>query len=57
MRRRLCERSRRNEQEAPVEKVVKRREGVCFAQVVENVEKINFKKCPNCPMQYDIMVL
>jgi hypothetical protein len=41
--RRRCERSRRNEQETPVEKVVKRREGACFAQVVENVEKIKVR--------------
>ena len=40
-----------------MEKVVKSREGVGFAQVVENVEKINLKKCPICPMQYDIIVL
>jgi hypothetical protein len=43
--------------ECPVEKVVKRGEGVDFAQVVENVEKINPKKCHSCPMQYDIIVL
>lgn len=48
---------RRNEHETPVEKVVNRREGVAFAQVVENVEKINFQKCPNRYMQHDIMVL
>jgi hypothetical protein len=46
-----------SEQGRPVEKVVKRGEGGGFAQVVENVEKINFQKCPNCPMQYDIMNL
>lgn len=37
--------------------VVKRGKGVVFAQVIENAQKINFKKCPICPMQYDIMVL
>jgi hypothetical protein len=30
---------------------------VFFYQVVENTAQINFKKCPICPMQYDIMVL
>jgi hypothetical protein len=37
--------------------VVKRGKEVFFAQVIEKMKKINFKKCPNCPMQYDIMVL
>ncbi len=37
--------------------VVKRGKGVIFAQVVEKAKKINPEKCPNCPMQYDIMVL
>jgi hypothetical protein len=37
--------------------VVKRGKGVIFAQVIENAKKINFKKCPIYPMQYDIMVL
>jgi hypothetical protein len=41
----------------PVGKVVKRERGVHFAEVVENMEKINFKKCPNAPMLCDIMVL
>jgi hypothetical protein len=37
--------------------VVKRGKGVIFAQVIEKANKINFKKCPIYPMQYDIMVL
>lgn len=38
-------------------KVVKR-EGRCiFVQVIEKVEKINLKKCPKHPLQYDIMGL
>jgi len=32
--------------------VVKRGKGVIFSQVIEKA-----KKCPNYPMQYDIMVL
>jgi len=40
-----------------VEKVVKRERWVDFAQVVENVERINFKTCHSWAMQYDIMVL
>ena len=37
--------------------VVKRGRGAFFAQVIENAQQINFKKCPIYPMQYDIMVL
>jgi hypothetical protein len=37
--------------------VVKRGTGVIFAQVIEKARKINSKKCPIYPMQYDIMVL
>jgi hypothetical protein len=37
--------------------VVKRGKGVIFVQVIEKAKKINFKKCPIYPMQYDIMVL
>jgi len=40
-----------------VEKVVKRRRGVRFAQVAEKAERINFKWCHSWAMQYDIMVL
>jgi hypothetical protein len=46
-----------NEHKKPVEIVVKRGKRLVFAQVVENVEKINFKKCHSCPMHYDIIVL
>jgi hypothetical protein len=38
-------------------KVVKRQSGGRSVQVVEKLEKINFKKCPKRPLQYDIMVL
>jgi hypothetical protein len=37
--------------------VVKRGKGVVFAEVFENKQKINFKKCPKDPMLCDIMVL
>jgi hypothetical protein len=37
--------------------VVKRRKRVIFSQVIEKAKKINFKKCPNYPMQYDITAL
>jgi hypothetical protein len=37
--------------------VVKRGKGCFFAEVFENKQKINFKKCPICPMPCDIMVL
>jgi hypothetical protein len=37
--------------------VVKRGKGVIFAEVFENKQKINFKKCPKHPMLCDIMVL
>ncbi|MGD0161392.1 MAG: hypothetical protein ABSB39_02890 [Candidatus Sulfotelmatobacter sp.] len=43
--------------EKPVENLVKRGKGLIFAEVIENVEKINFKKCPIHPMRCDIMVL
>jgi hypothetical protein len=39
------------------ENVVKRGKGSIFVQVVENAEKINFKKCHSYPMRCDIMVL
>jgi hypothetical protein len=28
-----------------------------FWQVIEKAQKIIFKKCPSCGMQYDIMIL
>jgi hypothetical protein len=37
--------------------VVKRGKGVFFAEVFENKQKINFKKCPIYPMLCDIIVL
>jgi hypothetical protein len=40
-----------------VEKVVKGCAGGDFFQVVENVDKINFGKCPKDGLQYDIIVL
>jgi hypothetical protein len=40
-----------------VEKAVKGAEGVEFMEVIENGEKINFKKCHSCPMLCDIMVI
>jgi hypothetical protein len=36
--------------------VVKRGKGVVFAEVCENKQKINLKKCPKGPMLCDIMV-
>lgn len=46
---------RRNEHETIVEKVVKRERGGRIDQVVENVGKIIFKKCPKRYLLYDIM--
>jgi hypothetical protein len=40
-----------------VEKVVKGGRHCILCQVVENVEKINFEKCPKEALRYDIMVL
>jgi len=40
-----------------VESVVKGERGVDLGQVVEKVERINFKSCHSLAMQYDIMVL
>jgi hypothetical protein len=40
-----------------VEKVVKGWKGLGFMEVIENREKINFRKCHSYPMLCDIMVI
>jgi hypothetical protein len=55
--RRGCEKRSEYDHQGMVEKVVKRGLRVRNFQVIENVRKINFRKCPKEALRYDIMVL
>jgi hypothetical protein len=50
-------RARQLDTKKVVEKVVKGWKGLGIMEVIENGEKINFKKCHSCPMLCDIMII